>query len=287
MAKYSNCSQSFKNTGENACKDKMIQVAKILFTPDVNFSLPAVSTLDALMDAIQEGTKSQRLYPLPLVTGMTDNSEDWKTGTTGYGNTVVLGDGAKSFTFEVPQDVDCIKRVRSLNNKEGRVYLMDGNGVIQCEEGSNGELYGYRATLFTKQGSLQDGQNIANGSIMMNLTDATAYEDRTTFVDLGISSSEVFGLTDVRLVGNFTGVKIMNDFTNEDVSNNFATATSLLQPGAWVVDGSVYSGTVSFTGGKFVFGTAPTSSLTLAAPDVLHALASPVDGIECSNTIDQ
>ena len=282
------CNSNYQNTGEQSCKVQLDLVEKVLFWVDKSAKITGAT--DALMIAdiksqIQSSTKLNRLYVFPLVKGLTDNSEDKVTGTWGYGETTIIRDGKPNYDLDYVQDVELTKLLRSFNNVEGRIGFLCSNGDLIIEETTNG-YQGFVGKPYFSQGGLRAGEDVNKSTCTLSLSDAVAWQDRIKVLNLGLSPSELNGLTDVEIVKlASTKYQIFNNITGENISSLFAT--TLIKKEAWLVAGSTPAAdsTYSSTDDAFVFPVAPTTSINLVNPALLYALTAPVEGIESTGIL--
>lgn len=287
------CNNNYQNTGEQSCKVQLDLIEKVLFWVDKSAVITGAT--EALMIAdiksqIQSSTKLNRLYVFPLVKGVEDSSEDLVTGTYGYGETTIIRDGKKSFTFQYQQDVELTKLLRSFNNVEGRMAFLCSNGDLIIENTTDG-YQGFVGKPYFMQGGAPTGDDVRISNCSVNLTDAVAWEDRMKVLNLGLAPAELNGLTDVEIVKlAATKFQIVNDVTGENITSLYQT--TLIKKEAWLVAGAgatpatpAADSTYSSTDDAFVFPVAPATSINLVNPALLYALASPVEGIESTGIL--
>ena len=280
-----NCSNNYQNTGASNCRQYFDIVEKILFFPNKNIYLSGNDEEDIAEDIdakIQAATKYNRCFVFPLIKGLEDNSEDLKTAQTGYGDTVILGDGKQAYTFQYLQDIELTKKLRSFNNQEGRVILLCSDGSIICEKKDN-KIYGFLATPYFRQGRLPNGSDLLISTVQLSFSDATAMEDRVTILNLGLVPSEIEGLKDVniQMVGSDKkNFKLIDAMTGDDITDAYGTLLAVA--GGWLIDGENPSTAPTYdtTNKKFTFAVAATESVSLADPNALASLSVPVLGIE-------
>lgn len=282
------CNNNFQNTGEQSCKVQLDLIEKVLFWVDKTATITGAT--EALMIAdiksqIQSSTKLNRLYVFPLVKGVEDTSEDLVTGTYGYGETTIIRDGKKSFTFQYQQDVELTKLLRSFNNVEGRMAFLCSNGDLIIENTTDG-YQGFVGKPYFMQGGAPTGDDVRISNCNVNLTDAVAWEDRMKVLNLGLAPAEINGLTDVEIVKlAATKFQIVNNVTGENITSLYQT--TLIKKEAWLVAGATPAAdsTYSSNDDSIVFAIAPVTSINLVNPALLYALASPVEGIESTGIL--
>lgn len=282
------CNNNYQNTGEQSCKVQLDLIEKVLFWVDKSAVITGAT--EALMIAdiksqIQSSTKLNRLYVFPLVKGVEDTSEDLVTGTYGYGETTIIRDGKKSFTFQYQQDVELTKLLRSFNNVEGRMAFLCSNGDLIIENTTDG-YQGFVGKPYFMQGGAPTGDDVRISNCSVNLTDAVAWEDRMKVLNLGLAPAELNGLTDVEIVKlAATKFQIVNNVTGENITSLYQT--TLIKKEAWLVAGTTPAAdsTYSSTDDAIVFAIAPVTSINLVNPSLLYALAAPVEGIESTGIL--
>lgn len=282
------CNNNYQNTGEQSCKVQLDLIEKVLFWVDKSAVITGAT--EALMIAdiksqIQSSTKLNRLYVFPLVKGVEDSSEDLVTGTYGYGETTIIRDGKKSFTFQYQQDVELTKLLRSFNNVEGRMAFLCSNGDLIIENTTDG-YQGFVGKPYFMQGGAPTGDDVRISNCSVNLTDAVAWEDRMKVLNLGLAPAELNGLIDVEIVKlAATKFQIVNNVTGENITSLYQT--TLIKKEAWLVAGAppAADSTYSSTDDAFVFPVAPATSINLVNPALLYALTAPVEGIESTGIL--
>lgn len=237
-----------------------------------NASLTSFATaLTYLQTKTLAANPLERLYPLSIIEGLTNNTAAPEKKNSGYGNTQYTAEQPHQFELELENvGIEFFKRLRRWNGrKDLKVYWIDTE-FIGGHQTSTG-FAPIEASLFVKQampGNIADytkymaDLELKNPKSLTDLLDTIAIPDGT---DL---ESEVNGITDVTLAG--TGgvlsatVTAVMSISKEDFATKFDSqivdANTLLVDGNAVTPDSVANGAVSLT------LTAGTHTISLAAP---------------------
>ena len=295
-------SKKIRNTGSASCKIQWDIIDKGLFIPNKTDVIPNDNPEDIkdwIDQKIQAAKKEERLYPMALLNGFEDTSEDLKTANTGYGDIVILGDGAKSANGQYEQDVNYTKKLRSFNKVEGRIIFVLRDGSIALTRNSAGRLQGFLCQPYFSQGKLPNGTDLNTSIMNISFKSPQELEDRVEIIPLDISATDLDGLFDIRLenIAPPSGgmpvsaeIKLFNDLTGADVTALYQQ--SLAVPSAWIVkdlNGNTTSVTPTYNSNLESFTSTSLQqgyTISLADPFVLSTLQPiPVLGIEGMNTI--
>jgi len=130
------CAEAGGNTGIADCSLTLKNVLGGFLVPN-SFELTAAqlaskeSVMAALEDAINNDIPSQRIYPLPQVVGVTDNTEDPVFETLGYGAQVPVRDGKYNFLYRYTRGGNCVSnQLSKFNNGNYRFLGLDAAGIL-------------------------------------------------------------------------------------------------------------------------------------------------------------
>ena len=219
----------------------------------------------------------ERLYPLSIIEGLTNNTAAPEKKNSGYGNTQYTAEQPHQFELELENvGIEFFKRLRKWNGrKDLKVYWIDTE-FIGGHQTSTG-FAPIEASLFVKQampGNIADytkymaDLELKNPKSLTDLLDTIAIPDGT---DL---ESEVNGITDVTLAG--TGGVLSATVTGlmSISKENFITKfRSSLAGVSFLVDGVAKAPTsISAQGVALLTLTAGVHTVSLVAPSAIAAV---------------
>ena len=293
------CTTGPGNTAIPSC-GATIDHLKGLFLCFDGFEIPnaSLTSFATVLTYLQTKTLAanplERLYPLSIIEGLTNNTAAPEKKNSGYGNTQYVAEQPHQFELELENvGIEFFKRLRKWNGrKDLKVYWIDTE-FIGGHQTSTG-FAPIEASLFVKQampGNIADytkymaDLELKNPKSLTDLLDTIAIPDGT---DL---ESEVNGITDVTLAG--TGgvrsatVTAVMSISKEDFVTKFSTEI-MGSGGGFLVDGksatvaSIANGIAVFTG-----LTAGTHTISLESPstNVANVIGSATAGGYESNEI--
>ena len=273
------CTTGPGNTAIPSC-GATIDHLKGLFLCFDGFEIPnaSLTSFATVLTYLQTKTLAanplERLYPLSIIEGLTNNTAAPEKKNSGYGNTQYTAEQPHQFELELENvGVEFFKRLRKWNGrKDLKVYWIDTE-FIGGHQTSTG-FAPIEASLFVKQampGNIADytkymaDLELKNPKSLTDLLDTIAIPDGT---DL---ESEVNGITDVTLAGKggvlSATVTGLMSISKEDFAAKFAGP--LLHGSLWLVD-DVATDPDGITNGVVLF-----TSLTAGAHTIkLHTPAA-------------
>ena len=273
------CATDPGNTAIPSC-GATIDHLKGLFLCFDGFEIPnaSLTSFATVLTYLQTKTLAanplERLYPLSIIEGLTNNTAAPEKKNSGYGNTQYTAEQPHQFELELENvGIEFFKRLRKWNGrKDLRVYWIDTE-FIGGHQTSTG-FAPIEASLFVKQampGNIADytkymaDLELKNPKSLTDLLDTIAIPDGT---DL---ESEVNGITDVTLAG--TGGVLSATVTGlmSISKENFITKfRSSLAGVSFLVDGVAKAPTsISAQGVALLTLTAGVHTISLVAPDNL------------------
>lgn len=130
-----NCGTTGGNTGIPDCA-VMIKNWKYGFLVPLSFAVPAASLISEsafltyMQAAAQEDNPSQRIYPLPPIEAVTDNTEEPVSETIG-GTAFFVRDGKYNLTARYVKGGNCVSNaLRKFNNGNYALIGVDGAGLV-------------------------------------------------------------------------------------------------------------------------------------------------------------
>lgn len=307
MSVISFCASSGGNTGRIDCDTKRDN-PKVMLVGSAEFSPSEVATSAAFQTALLDRLKraegdSEKLYPFPLIEGVTDNTEANKEATLGNGRKIVLSEGRPGMTFDCEIGVTQEKAIRRFNKSTLPVFIFDESKNVWGRENAAGNFVGQDAQLFTKGTGFGDFNNATLAKISVNFISASDFFDDAAYVSTDFSTTDLEGLLNVVLaeISHASNVyKIKGYVKNANLGNNVniygSYPDALASAGLWVAktgstfqttltltsvakDTALEAYTVTFDSTAFTaLSSGAKIKLSLAAPSVLDA--ADVVGIE-------
>lgn len=279
-----NCSTGVGNTGLPSCTINLEQLTGLLLTFD-GFKIPAASLtdFDTMFAYLQQATLAsdplQRIYPLNIIEGLTDNTAAPEKKMSGYGNTKGVIEQTHQFEVELESHgIHFYKNLRKWNGRKNvRAYWVD-KGFIGGYKDSNGDLQPMELDIFFKQVKVGNVADITKYMCEVEFKDEKSLTDNLDGMAIpdGFKvKNEISGVTDITLSGaggvlsaTVTGVA---SISKVDFISKFAS--ELVGGATFLVDG-VPAAPTSITEGVALFTlTAGTHTIKLVAPDALATLS--------------
>lgn len=194
------CVNSFGNTGIGKCSLIPAHIVGMILVP-LNFVITEANAANLqtfMNDAAKEASKANRIYPIHNFVGMTDNSEDAVSETTGYGYSVPLRDGNYSWTFRFIQGGICLlKSLQSFNHQNLAALFVDANGVLFGRNVSNGLAGVPLISFYAGKWTVSDSSTVANFPVTVVFDPKYLNKDLGFVSDENFNASEITGLQDV------------------------------------------------------------------------------------------
>ena len=298
---FSLCGFSNGNTGIVDCDvqkglPQQIVVGSGEFTASNYASTSAFQTSFIAKLKLANGSAS-KLFPFPVIQGVSDKSTAAKFGTSGYGLQVKLLRSKPGYEFEVLTGTLAEKALIKYDGKIVPIYIVD----------SANNVWGVRTTAGTFKGSMHlisveprgfgDGANAKFTKITVSMVDSRDEVENAAFVATNFVSTDLVGLTNATIsqtaanVANVykIGVKILTDAMGVSLNVRDLYATQLAVGSLWVAKtGANFTTTLAITsvaddpanGGWTVtfdstayaaLATGALIQLSLVTPDLLDA----------------
>lgn len=239
------CAAAGSNTGIPDCALTLKNVVGGFLVPN-SFELTNTQLADsasvqaALLAAVNNNNPALRIYPLPEVVGITDNSEDPVTQTLGFGATVIVRDGKYNLTFQYTKGGNCVSNALTKFNNGNYKYIgFDAQGVLfGTKVGTS--LKGIPLDFFyNRPFKFNDGSNIAVYSYQISFN-PNYINTGLGFLQMDLSVLQAYsGLLNVNLslptirVTNVIKVKANTGCSGADLYDLYATELAAVS--AWVV----------------------------------------------------
>jgi hypothetical protein len=200
------CAGAGANTGISECFLDIKNIVGGAIVPnDFELSAAQLASADTIMAALEadvnEDLPADRVYPLPEIVGVTDNTEDPVSQTLGYGDPVIVREGKYNFAYQFVRGGFCVnKALRKFNKKAVKVILWDANGVIYGTITTDKGLAGIPLTQFyARPPKINDGSNVT--AYIYQITFSPNYlADDVAFVEVPLSQLQALnGLQNIAL----------------------------------------------------------------------------------------
>ncbi len=293
------CAVAGGNTGYGDCFLTLQNIILNFLVPG-NFELTAAqmastaTALAALQAAAVNDNPALRIYPLPEVVGITDNTEDVVLQTFGYGAPAPVRDGRGNIQFQYIKGGNCVNnQLRKFNNLNYKWIFVDAAGILvgtkvgtslkgipldyfyaspfKINDGSNVTAFMYR-TVFNPT-YINEGL----GFIPMNLADLQAIAGfQNAVVTLG--AARATNVIKVKVLTGCAGTDLYDTYSAELANaarwavtegGNAITITSV------AVDANIKGWTITLDAADPDYTVGGPFSVNLAAPSVLAAAGVP------------
>lgn len=197
-----NCTSSFGNTGIGKCSLIPSFIVGMFLVPNnlVITEANAANLQTFLEDKAKDSNKNNRIYPVHNFVGMTDNSEEAVSETTGYGFAIPLRDGNYSWTFRFVQGGICLlKELQKFNHQNMSALFIDSNGVVYGRNVPTGLAGVPLISFYAGKWTLSDSSTIANFAITVTFDPKHLNQDLGFIKDDNFIASDVVGLQSVNV----------------------------------------------------------------------------------------
>lgn len=276
-----NCISKTKNTASSRCKFDWGLFQRVIVTPKdkVFTGLDAggqpITFDEWILKGIHAKNKQDRFYPMPLFSGVTNNSEEPKEWANEYGQKFFLMEGNKAFGQSYNQDYCLSNKLATFNDGMARrVIIFDNKGVAWLvSKGDNTE--GFEANIYCHSAGINTPSELVEPKIEYAMKHPNDFTNKAPIeTELDVTSLE--GLEDVEMIVEVgttnTTIKFVSDCGNFDITAEMQGISA--KASCWLLDGVAMETAPVYANGKFtVANTALTNdkTLSLATPDVLYS----------------
>ncbi len=275
MANYSICGGVGANTGEPDCPvTRGIPVQ--LIPGSASFSPSDYATQSGFQAAFlskikQANGAASKLFPFPVIQGVTDQTEAASIGTLGLGLKVKLKRSNPGYEFDVIAGSSLEKRLIKFDGKILPIFIFDDQGNIGGVLDSTKNFKGAKWLVGVEPRPYGDGANVKTTKISISLVDPRDFIENYKFASTTFSSNDLVGLQDGELyfiskAANVykIGARIVTDEINTVI--NLAALYSTQLASAALFD--------AYTGASF---TTPLAITSVAYDAALAALTVTFD----------
>lgn len=297
------------NTGQIA-GDYIKGNPQMLLFGSASFSSSQYATAAAFQTALINATQLQRgssgkLYPLPVIQGVTDKTVAAKEGTLGYGLIQKLLRSKPAYEFDLLAGSTLEQQLIKFDKKIIPVIILDDNNVFGGVKDASNNFSGANYLVSIEQKPYGDAQNVKTTKVTISIVDAHDFVENFAGVQAAISTTSIAGLNDVTLASisaNTSNVyhisaNVLSAIFGQSVNLASVFGATLASSSLWVAGtGTNYATTLAITsvalrsdgqGYDVTFDSTAFSGLSsgsnviqlnLAAPSVLNA--ANVTGVE-------
>jgi len=197
------CGNIGENTGEVDCDITRGNPVKI--APGGATFGPSDYADQVTMDAAILGKlilptgNSQKLYPFPVIQGVTDQTEAAKTGSLGYGLKIKLLRSKPGYEFDVLAGTALEKRLIAFDGQTVPLLILDDKNQFAGVKDSNSNFKGANYLIGVEPRPYGDAQNPKTTKITISIVDTADFTENAYFYKTAIPSSNFVGLKNVIL----------------------------------------------------------------------------------------
>jgi hypothetical protein len=197
------CGNLDVNTGAIACDNlKGNPVMPIFGGASFSSSDTAdTATFDAAFVAKMKLARSSstKLYPLPVVQGVTDKTEAAKYGSLGYGLQFKLLRSKPGYEFDVLAGTALEKQLIKFDGQQIPMFLLDDKSIIWGSGDGTGELEGINVLVGVEPRPFGDAQNPKSTKITVSFVDGADGVENLYGMATDLTTADLKGLNDVVL----------------------------------------------------------------------------------------
>lgn len=202
----SNCSIVGKNTGDVKCdftraNPQVLIFGGKVFSPAETVDEDAYET--AMLDAIKQSSgTADKMFPLPVIQGVADQTEAAKYGTLGYGLKVKLQRSKPGYEFDVLAGSAAEKRLMAFDGKVVPVIVKDDNVGYNNwgAQDSAGNFFGADYLVGIEPRGFGDGNNPKTTKVTISIVNSQDFVENAAVAPSSFSAGDLVGLNDVKLV---------------------------------------------------------------------------------------
>lgn len=223
-----NCKSKTVNTGDSRCPQEIGFIRRIILTP-VNAVFTGEDFDDWLLDNIHAAKPEDRFYPMPLTTGVEDNSTDPQEWSNPIGDSEVVVDGFRGLKQTFRRDVLLVNKLTTFNQQMFRAIKIDGAGRVEMIQASGGGLQGELCSVYVTTPKYASATELQEASIIYKMKNPNESKFRKVFFT-DLSVDDIQGLTDVVLeigtADSNTTIKMTTADEKLDVTAEFSALST-------------------------------------------------------------
>lgn len=199
----SNCSIIGQNTGGVDCdfergNPQVIIAGSAAFTPSE--TVDSTTFEAAFTSKIKQSTGvADKLFPFPVITGVTDKTEAAKYGSSGYGLQIKLLRSKAGYEFDVLAGTALEKRLMAFDGKQIPLFILDDNvgynvwGVQDASGNFSGAIY----QVGVEPRGHGDAQNPKFTKITISILNSRDFVENAAIAPSSFAAGDLKGLNDV------------------------------------------------------------------------------------------
>jgi hypothetical protein len=140
-----------------------------------------------------------KLFPFPVIQGVTDRTEAAKYGTLGYGTQIKLLRSKPGYEFDVLAGSALEKKLIAWDGKQVPFFILDSASNMWGVQATNGDFSGAIYQVGVEPKGWGDAQNVKTTKITLSLVDARDWVENAAFMTTSFGALDLKGLNDVVL----------------------------------------------------------------------------------------
>jgi hypothetical protein len=197
------CGNLDVNTGAIACDDRRGNPSMIILG-SAEFAAADyadTATFDAALIAKTKLARNsaQKLYPLPVIQGVTTQTEAAKYGTMGYGLKVKIARSKPGYEFDMLPGTTLEKQLIKFDGRTIPGFILDDQGILWGKQDNAGNFSGINYLVGVEAGEFGDGNNVKPTKVTISIIDSKDNVENLGGVVTDATSADMKGLNDVTL----------------------------------------------------------------------------------------
>lgn len=260
MANFSICGLVGANTGAIDCDVTRGNPTQII-AGSASFAAADYADSDTLKAAFltkikQAKTASDKLFPFPVIQGVSDKTEAAKYGSLGYGLQVKLLRSKPGYEFDVLAGSSLEKQLVKFDGKVVPLFIFDDQSNIWGILDENDNFQGAEYLVGVEPRGFGDAQNPKTTKISISVVDSKDFTENSKFASVSFSTNDLQGLVDVELYETAAhasnvwkiGARIATDDLISTIDVHDSYATELASSSLWeAFTGATYATSLALT----------------------------------------
>jgi hypothetical protein len=197
------CGSIDLNTGAIACDQRRGRPLLLVFgaatLQTTDYADTATSDAFFLAKVKLARLSANKLYPFPVIQGMTDKTEAAKYGSLGYGLQLKLLRSRAGYEFDMIPGTAQEKQMIKLDGQTIPVRIYDSNKIIWGSANTAGVASGINVLVGVEPGGFEDSQNPKTTKVTISFIDGADGCENLFGIPTALLTSDFKGLNDVTL----------------------------------------------------------------------------------------
>jgi hypothetical protein len=197
------CGQLDLNTGQISCDQRKGRPLMLIFggATLATSDYADTATSDAYLLAKMKLARNSatKLFPLPVIQGVSDKTEAAKYGALGYGLQIKLLRSKPGYEFDMIPGTAQEKQIIKLDGQTVPVRIYDDNKIIWGSVNSAGVASGINVFVGVEPAPFADGQNPKTTKVTISFIDGEDGCENLFGLPTALLTSDLKGLNDVTL----------------------------------------------------------------------------------------